>query len=140
MLVEEAEKGFQAGPGLLLQAGNLDDKAVVAEAFDEGSTDAQGAATDRVEIIPTHMDHRGLDAVQLVAEEVDADDRHRRRDCHAVAHFADDIGLVGVLLAEIAAETHDVVRQLGLLDFDQNQLGIAVVEADPGAEIEAVDR
>ncbi|XCN71258.1 MAG: hypothetical protein Q3M24_13145 [Candidatus Electrothrix aestuarii] len=44
-----------------------------------------------------------------------------------------------ILAAEIFTKAHDVRGQLGLLDFDQNQLAAAVLLADHSGEIDAED-
>ena len=74
-----------------------------------------------------------LDMSERVSEEVDTEDG--QGFSVRVLAFADDIVFVGVLLAEVAPESHDIAGHFGLLEFEDDEFLASVGIFDARTEV-----
>ena len=145
VLIEQLQHGFDLGAPLTVQLGDLDDVAVVGQAVDEGFRVGERRAGGQIAAIAPDLDHGCVRVLQGMAQEIDRQQRDAlahpaRWGLAAPQRHRAGILRVAVLRAQIAPETQDVGRILGLLQFDQELALAARRVAHPSGEVHPVDR
>ena len=131
-LVEDAQHFLQSVVDLTVKTGNLDDDAVVGQAVDEWMGQALGYEIVIVVVgMTTYIKHRFLDVADLMAQQVNG--YHR----NGIALFAlrQDVLRVGVVHAQILAETERLGLEPCLLQLDEYQMLASVRLTNGGPEI-----
>ena len=139
-LVEDAQHLLQTVVHTAPKTGYLDDDAVVDKALDKrvGKSPEHLAPVVVVRLV-AHVKDRLLDVAHLVTQQVDRYHGDAVAVRSAVVLVADVLG-VGILRAEVLAETKGLGFQPRLLKLYQHQAQLTVGLADLRAEVDAEHR
>ena len=133
-LVEDAQHLVQLVVDFAVQQRYLHDDAVVYQTVDEGVGVAMlHFLAVIVHSLMPHIDHGLVDVADAVPQEVDC---HHRDGKSLVVAFLLHVFLGVVLQGKVAAETQGLRVQPCLLQFDENQVRVAVVFPYPCGKVD----